>query len=403
MDAELACLDGVTDSTSSKQARYWQYWLTFLESIELDHDPFLTRFAKHEQHRIIAGFGASVRANQVQTYSGASSASAPVSDTVRATFDAVAQTFRANDRPSPIHDDVGNLAFLLQRQLRGYKNGDASPTPQKALTPRVLRELLHVRNSPLDVACGQLGGGAYFYAMRSCEYTKTTGTRRTKLLQLQNLRFFRDNQELSHDHPDLHLADSLAITWVFQKNDERDATVTQHRTRDAELCPVRLWSAIVRRILSYPSTGPFTSVNTVLVDGKLLEVTSKMLLDRLRAIVKFVGEDRLGFKAMELGTHSIRSGAAMGMYLAGVPVFTIMLIGRWSSDAFLRYIRRQVQEFSSGVSARMIVNQDFFTIPDFAGHEDPRTSGHVNNFAARNNIGSNAQRQATLPAFSLHH
>jgi hypothetical protein len=128
-----------------------------------------------------------------------------------------------------------------------------------------------------------------------------------------------------------------------------------------------------------------------------------MLLDRLRAIVKFIGEDRLGFKAMELGTHSIRSGAAMGMYLASVPVFTIMLIGRWSSDAFLRYIRRQVQEFSSGVSARMIVNQDFFTIPDFAGHEDPRTSGHVNNFAARNNIGSNAQRQATLPAFSLHH
>jgi hypothetical protein len=117
VDAELACLDGVTDSTSSKQARYWQYWLTFLESIEFDHDPFLTQFAKHEQHRIIAGFGASVRANQVQTYSGASSASAPVSDTVQATFDAVAQTFRANNQPSPIHDDVGNLAFLLQQQL----------------------------------------------------------------------------------------------------------------------------------------------------------------------------------------------------------------------------------------------------------------------------------------------
>jgi hypothetical protein len=125
---------------------------------------------------------------------------------------------------------------------------------------------------------------------------------------------------------------------VFQKNDECDATITQHHTRDAELCPVWLWSAIICQILSYPSTGLFTSINNVLVDGKLLEVTSKMLLDCLRAIVKFIGEDHLGFKAMELGTHSICSGAAMGMYLASVPVFTIMLISHWSSDAFLCYI-----------------------------------------------------------------
>jgi hypothetical protein len=164
------------------------------------------------------------------------------------------------------------------------------------------------------------------------------GTHHTKLLQLQNLHFFWDNQELSHDNPDLHLANSLSITWVFKKNDECDATITQHHTRDAELCPVWLWSAIICQILSYPSTGLFTSINNVLVDGKLLEVTSKMLLDCLRAIVKFIGEDHLGFKAMELGTHSICSGAAMGMYLASVLVFTIMLISHWSSDAFLCYI-----------------------------------------------------------------
>jgi hypothetical protein len=30
----------------------------------------------------------------------------------------------------------------------------------------------------------------------------------------------------------------------------------------------------------------------------------------------------------------------MVMYLAGVPVFTIMLLGFWSSDAFLWYIRK---------------------------------------------------------------
>jgi len=93
----------------------------------------------------------------------------------------------------------------------------------------------------------------------------------------------------------------------------------------------------------------------------------------------------------------------MAMYLARVPVFTIMLIGRWSSDAFLHYIRCQVQEFSSGVASMMIVSQDFFMIPDFAHHEDQHVSGKSHNFAACSNIGPSAQHRATLPRMSLHH
>jgi hypothetical protein len=52
----------------------------------------------------------------------------------------------------------------------------------------------------------------------------------------------------------------------------------------------------------------------------------------------------------------------MAMYLSGVPAFTIMLIGRWASDAFLKYIRRQVQEFSAGISTRMISTEEFFSV-----------------------------------------
>lgn len=52
----------------------------------------------------------------------------------------------------------------------------------------------------------------------------------------------------------------------------------------------------------------------------------------------------------------------MAMYLGRVPVVTIMLLGRWASDAFLRYIRKQVQEFSKGVSQRMVSHERFFTI-----------------------------------------
>ena len=136
---------------------------------------------------------------------------------------------------------------------------------------------------------------------------------------------------------------------------------------------------------------------------KLLHVTSKQRLTRICAVVTCIGKDTLGCSATDMGTHSLRSATAMAMYLAGVPVFTIMLIGHWSSDAFLCYIWRQAQEFSSGVSSRMLLTAAYFTIPDFAGTEDPCTPGHHLNFAPQNQIGRVAQTVTGHTNMSLWH
>jgi len=256
--------------------------------------------------------------------------------------------------------------------------------------------------SELDVAMGQLVRGAFFFAMRSCEYLKVSGhERRTKLLRLRNLRFFKNRQEVSKSSPHLRFSDTISITFEFQKNDERDITITMHRTGDAILCPVIVWADLAQHILGYSGTSEDSYVCTYLLDGQLTLATSKDALAKLRARVKALGEDRLGFRAPEIGTHSIRSSAAMAMYLAGVPVYTIMLIGRWSSDAFLRYIRRQVQQFSSGVSRRMILNEEFYTIPEFADHEDPRAPSCRHNYSARSHLGLDAQRLSHRQPFAL--
>jgi allantoicase len=49
------------------------------------------------------------------------------------------------------------------------------------ITPWVLRDLQKVDLTEVDIACGQLASGAFFYAMQSCRYTKVYGNRRTKL------------------------------------------------------------------------------------------------------------------------------------------------------------------------------------------------------------------------------
>ena len=46
-----------------------------------------------------------------------------------------------------------------------------------------------------------------------------------------------------------------------------------------------------------------------------------------------------------------------------VPIYTIMLIGRWSSDAFLKYIRKQVDKFTYNIAKRMLKHLKFRHLP----------------------------------------
>ena len=104
----------------------------------------------------------------------------------------------------------------------------------------------------------------------------------------------------------------------------------------------------------------------------------------------------------EIECHSIRSGAAMSMYLQKIAVFTIMFQGRWCSDAFLRYIRRQVKEFSQGVSEAMISKKSyaFFTVTDSANDADFENPRIPNN---SNSLTSSHNGRSAVSAFTRHH
>ena len=125
----------------------------------------------------------------------------------------------------------------------------------------------------------------------------------------------------------------------------------------------------------------------------------------LRDAVRAIREDNLGFKSEQVGTHSQRSWSAMAMYLGECPVYTIIMIGKWSSHAFLRYIRKQVEQFSHIISGRIICFQFHSHIPDLepaASQLDPRQRNHTDNSETRRNIGGNVSRRVRLPAMSLY-
>ncbi len=283
------------------------------------------------------------------------------------------------------------MAFILQRQLKGYVNADPGETPQQALSAEVLEKLYKLSTTPEDKAIARLLIVGFFFAMRSCEYSSVTGSRRTKIIRLKGIRFFLGKRELPHSSPILHRTTSVSLTFEYQKNDSRNETVTAHATFHRTMCPVTQLVHTVRRLWSIPGTTCDTPINTYLPTGSssTKQFQSSHMLKRLRLAVDIIGKDTLGFTSAEVGLHSLRSGAAMAMYLQGIPVYVIMLLGRWSSDAFLRYIRRNVQEFSTGVSQKMIANPLFFTVPA-ADLEDPRAPNHRLNLHLRSNCGRNA-------------
>ncbi len=109
----------------------------------------------------------------------------------------------------------------------------------------------------------------------------------------------------------------------------------------------------------------------------------------------------------------------MEMYLGEIPVYTIMLIGRWSSNAFFCYICKQVEQFLQNVAKRMLNFCSFRHIPDIhprrisiddppgihpqrMSTDDPRQRNHCNNAKTKRNIGHDKSQRVQLLAFSLY-
>jgi hypothetical protein len=68
---------------------------------------------------------------------------------------------------------------------------------------------------PLDHVIGKPATGSYFYAMYSCEYLKVSGSRKTKLLLIEDRVA---NREIKHSSPETFDSDIVSITITDQQN-----------------------------------------------------------------------------------------------------------------------------------------------------------------------------------------
>jgi hypothetical protein len=227
-----------------------------------------------------------------------------------------------------------------------YAKDNPKEIQQKALPVWFYCIILSFPATELCHAIGELAVAAYFWAMQLCKYSEVSRAeqRQRKQLCFHNILFIKGGNILNHTSAELNLADYASITFKRQKNERKSDTVTQWRTSDPVMCPAKLWASIVKRILTYKGTNIDSPVSLALHRNSTISITLEMDANLLKDGIVAIGKR----KARHQYTQS-DLGPQMAMYLAGVPIFSIMLIGRWSSLAFLKYIRKQVQEFSCGI------------------------------------------------------
>ncbi len=145
-------------------------------------------------------------------------------------------------------------------------------------------------------------------------------------------------------------------------------------------------------------------VSTVCNHEIIEQVTSDHVINTFWDALVAIGEVKLGFIKEDIGAHSIRYGAAIAMYLGECPVFMIMLISCWSSNAFLWYICKKVMEFSQNVAKKMLLLcQNFRHIPDIHTRvptDDPCIQNDPDNAKMRQNVGGDLRCHVRLPSLS---
>ena len=202
---------------------------------------------------------------------------------------------------------------------------------------------------------------AFFFLLRVGEYTMPASNRRTRTVQFRlcDVTFYRLGAVLPLTAPLESLLSATGVTLNIdnQKNGTRGETIHQHRLVGNMVCPV---AALARRVVAIRATvgASASSPISLLPDGS--HVTAKMIRTAVRGAVQDLSLHRIGIKASDVGSHSLRAGGAMAMKLNGCDLVTIMKGGRWTSLTFLTYIHNQIAHLGANITGRMASQVPFF-------------------------------------------
>ena len=281
---------------------------------------------------------------------------------------AVGQAFTGVGAKDPRLTTRGTTEFRLGRQLRGYAKADPPPDRVKPVPISVVYHAANIarqHGTAESLAVIHMLCIAFFFLCRPGEYTAPTADNAP--FRLKDVTFYVGNRRVlapTATDDDLARATFVTLTFTTQKNAVRGEVIGLGLSGDPFLCPVRSTASRVQHLLHH-NAPPTTPLCTYYMANRAHYVTPGDISETLKSSVRSLGPT-IGFSHHDVSARSLRAAGAMALLCAHVDSDTIRLLGRWRSDAMLRYLTVQAQPIMRDFSARMLQGGQYTLLPNAA-------------------------------------
>lgn len=275
----------------------------------------------------------------------------------------MAQTLTLLGAPDPRLNATGTMDIRLAHLLKYYEKEDPPPARLQPMPLGLIRAATTriPLNAPIPISAARdMTIIGFFFLMRPGEYC-TTGDSSHPFL-VQDIILWHHADQIDHQEAPFSILEqvtSCQLTFTTQKNAVRGERVGHAATTDPIFCPVK---ALVRRIIHLRKNQ--APVTTPLHQYYLSHRTTAYQLpstaiSRLLKLGKDFTMAYQHFPDVHLKPRALRASGAMALMAAGVDSNVLRLMGRWQSDAMLRYLHTQVLPITHNLSQRMLLHGDF--------------------------------------------
>ena len=256
------------------------------------------------------------------------------------------------------------------RLWRDWKHYDDPPRRVKPIPLPILLEaqrLADVSGSIALQSTARMMWIAYYFLCRPGEYCATVDS--NHFFRLCDVMLFAADKVLdlaTETDGRLMSASCAMLEFTDQKNSNRGEKVTQCHSGHAVASATRAIAGQVIHLRDN-SAAPDTPLCAYHHQGRWYLVTPPMVTNLLRQAAARVGRE-YGIAPADISARSLRASGAMAMLCAGIDSVKTQLMGRWRSDAMLRYLHVQSPTLVKDFARRMLAAGSYSLLPGTQVH-----------------------------------
>ena len=220
----------------------------------------------------------------------------------------------------------------------------------------------------------------FFWMLRPAEYLTSEAHGRSQAFRLCDVTFHTSDRLFSatdHSLNDMDINRLVRATLMFtdQKNAVRGEQISHLQTSCPRLCPIKALARICAHLRSHgaPGTIPLHSYYTTFPPGsrpRLEHISPTHITAALRRSATLI-HSSTGIDPKLLTARSLRPGGATALLCAGVDSNIIQLLGRWKSDAMIRYLRVAAHAHRTNLAQGMLLAGAYTFSPGYLSEARP--------------------------------